>query len=148
VICRQVQQLFYRQAVRNRYLKRDSRLVFPTSNLLYTAQVSQGETNVQKTVSLVLIFACSAWLAGCRASKESAKETKQPVDTATDEDPGWPREITNQGSTLLFILKVLQVEDDTFGLIAATNIKDYVNQQSGHNREKPPAQCPKGRHAC
>jgi hypothetical protein len=64
---------------------------------------------MQKTVSLVLIFACSAWLAGCRASKESAKETKQPFDTATDEDPGWPREITNQGSTLL--LYQPQVDD-------------------------------------
>ena len=64
---------------------------------------------MQKTVSLVLIFACSAWLAGCRASKESAKETKQPVDTVADEDPGWPREITNQGSTLL--LYQPQVDD-------------------------------------
>ena len=64
---------------------------------------------MQKTVSLVLVFACSAWLAGCRANKESAKETKQPVDTVTDEDPGWPREITNQGSTLL--LYQPQVDD-------------------------------------
>jgi hypothetical protein len=64
---------------------------------------------MKKTVSLVLIFACSAWLAGCRAGKESAKETKQPVDTVADEDPGWPREITNQGSTLL--LYQPQVDD-------------------------------------
>ena len=64
---------------------------------------------MQKTVSFVVIFACSVWLAGCRASKESAKETRQPVDTVADEDLGWPREISNQGSTLL--LYQPQVDD-------------------------------------
>jgi hypothetical protein len=65
---------------------------------------------MKKTVSLVLIFALSSWSTGCRAGKESATtETKQPVNTAADEDPGWPREITKQGNTLL--LYQPQVDD-------------------------------------
>ncbi|MGA9733054.1 MAG: hypothetical protein WA274_24100 [Candidatus Acidiferrales bacterium] len=65
---------------------------------------------MKKAVTFVLLFALSSWLSGCRGSKEGATtETKQPVDTVADEDPGWPREITNQGSTLL--LYQPQVDD-------------------------------------
>ena len=57
---------------------------------------------MKKTVGFALLFALSFWSAGCRAGKESAtKETKQPVTTVVDEDPGWPREITDQGNTLV-----------------------------------------------
>jgi hypothetical protein len=65
---------------------------------------------MKKTVGLVVIFALSSWCAGCRAGKESATtETRQPVDRAADKDPGWPREITNQGNTL--VLYQPQVDD-------------------------------------
>ncbi|MGB8440136.1 MAG: hypothetical protein WCE26_12145 [Candidatus Acidiferrales bacterium] len=65
---------------------------------------------MKKTVGFALLFALSFWSAGCRAGKESAtKETKQPVSTEVDEDPGWPRQITNQGNTL--VLYQPQVDD-------------------------------------
>ncbi len=65
---------------------------------------------MKKTASFVLFFALSTWSAGCRGGKQGATtETKQPVDTAADEDPGWPREITNQGNTL--VLYQPQVDD-------------------------------------
>jgi hypothetical protein len=57
---------------------------------------------MKRTLRLVLLFAWGALSCGCRASKEGAKtETTPPVDTAGEEDPGWPREITNQGNTLV-----------------------------------------------
>ncbi len=65
---------------------------------------------MKKPTGFVLFLALSAWSVGCRAGKEHATtETKQPVDTAGDEDPGWPREITNQGNTL--VLYQPQVDD-------------------------------------
>ena len=65
---------------------------------------------MKKAVTLVLMFALGSWSAGCRAGKEGAtRETKLPADTAAEEDPGWPREITNQGNTLL--LYQPQVDD-------------------------------------
>lgn len=65
---------------------------------------------MKKTVGFALLFALSFWSAGCRAGKESAtKETKQPASTVMDEDPGWPRQITNQGNTL--VLYQPQVDD-------------------------------------
>src|SRR5580704_16738830 len=65
---------------------------------------------MKRTLSLVLLFAWGALSCGCRASKEGAKtETTPPIDTAAEEDPGWPREITNQGNTLL--LYQPQVDD-------------------------------------
>ena len=51
MICRQVRRLFYRQAVRNRYLKRDSGLAFRTSYLLLYgasfAGINEHEKNRQ-----------------------------------------------------------------------------------------------------
>ena len=65
---------------------------------------------MKKTVGLALMFALSFLSAGCRAGKESAtKETKQPVSAVVDEDPGWPRQITDQGNTL--VLYQPQVDD-------------------------------------
>ncbi len=65
---------------------------------------------MKNAVTCFLLFALSSWLSGCRGGKEGVTtETKQPVDTVADEDPGWPREITNQGSTLL--LYQPQVDD-------------------------------------
>ena len=66
---------------------------------------------MKKTVASPCCSLCSFWSAGCRAGKESAtKETKQPVSTVVDEDPGWPREITNQGGDTL-VLYQPQVDD-------------------------------------
>ena len=67
---------------------------------------------MKKTVAFALLFAFSFWSAGCRAGKESAtKETKQPVPTVVDEDPGSrPRQITNQGGDTL-VLYQPQVDD-------------------------------------
>ncbi len=65
---------------------------------------------MKKTVSLALMFALTCWSAGCRAGKQEATtETTPPVDAAADEDPGWPREITNQGNTL--VLYQPQIDD-------------------------------------
>ena len=65
---------------------------------------------MKKTVTLALMFALSSQSAGCRAGKEGATtETKQPVDATLDEDFSWPREITNQGNTL--VLYQPQVDD-------------------------------------
>ncbi|MFZ0884278.1 MAG: hypothetical protein WAN14_12840, partial [Candidatus Acidiferrales bacterium] len=66
---------------------------------------------MKKTVAFALLFALSFWSAGCRSGKKSAtEETKQPVSTVMDEDPGWPRQITNQGGDTL-VLYQPQVDD-------------------------------------
>lgn len=66
---------------------------------------------MRETVSLVAIFtlSVSVWSGGCRAGKESTKtESSSPV-TVAEEDPGWPRQVTNQGNTL--VLYQPQVDD-------------------------------------
>jgi hypothetical protein len=74
------------------------------------ATFARDEKKMNRTSIIVMVSALSFLNGGCGRNKESSKtETAAPNATAADEVVGWPRELTNQGNTL--VLYQPQVDD-------------------------------------
>lgn len=71
------------------------------------ASMTQFESTL-RGISLVLILTLCSLTVGCLGKENVKIESSKPV-AASDEDPGWPRQLTDQGNTL--ILYQPQVDD-------------------------------------